>query len=363
MLLRQKSFDIINSLYDREYKFSFGKNLEMQMFSMRDMIQRRIMKRLLILFSTITLISCSYTTVKFTLDRPAPVDLRGHTKIAIINVEPFSDSTHFIINAKNIGDRIGAELIRTQHFEVLDRQYLETLLSEQELSLTGLVNENSTVRLGNITGATILLQLTIDENLYSENTTYERYDDKILPHPIRHGKYSLSITFKIIDIETTEVLSIFNLSDVSEATTKAKWFKAPAIIPEDLYEKTLDKIINKFITKVNPTSETLKLKFELDADLPEINQAVSYFRIGEITDGLTILENLRKKPNLKSKILAKIEYNIGVAQLMLMRYDIAIESYKRAIKLYPSNNRYHKAIKNAKYEFEMSKDMSTSEND
>lgn len=319
------------------------------------------MKRILIFFSIITLISCSYTTVKYTLDRPAAVDLGVHTKIAIINVEPFRDSTYYKINAKNISDRIEAELIQTQYFEVLDRQHMESLLSEQKLSLTGLMNESSTVKQGNFTGATILLQCSINKDSYDETYTKENFfiDSKLKLHQYhtRYGEYSLSLTFKIIDIETSEVLSLLTLSHVSDKTTKADRATAPAIIQEDMFDQSLKKIINKFISKVNPRKETLKLKFELDADLPEINQAVSYFRIGEITDGLTILENLRKKPNLKSKILAKIEYNIGVAQLLLMRYDLAIESYKRAIKLYPSNNRYHKAIKDAKYEAEMAKEI------
>lgn len=324
------------------------------------------MKRILILFSIITLISCSYTTVKYTLDRPAAVDLGVHTKIAIINVKPFRDSTYYIINAKNISDRIEVELIQTQHFEVLDRQHMESLLSEQKLSLTGLMNESSTVKQGNFTGATILLHCTINKDSYNETYTKEfQIDNNLLPHRYhtRYGEYSLSLSFKIIDIETSEVLSLLTLSHVSDFTTKADWATAPVIITEELFEQSLTIIINKFISKVNPRRETLKLKFELDSDLPEINQAVSYFHIGEITDGLTILENLRNKPNLKPKILAKIEYDIGMAQLILMKYDLAIESYKRAIKLYPSNNRYHKAIKNAKYEVEMSKDMSTSEND
>ena len=332
---------------------------------MRNMLQRDIMKRFLIFFSTITLISCSYTTVNFTLDRPAAVDLREHTKIAITNVESFCDSTLHIINAKNIGDRIEAELIQTQHFEVLDRQHLESLLSEQKLSLTGLMNENSTIKQGNFTSATILLQCSINKDSYNETYTKKFYiDNKLLPHRYhtRYGEYSLSLTFKIIDIETSEVLSLLTFSEVSDFTTRADWATAPAINPEDLFELSLEKIINKFISKLNPTSETLKLKFELDASLPEINQAISYFRIGEITDGLTILENLRKKPDLKSKILAKIEYNIGVAQLMLMRYDLAIESYKQAIKFYPSNNRYHRAVQDAKYEAEMAKEINTSGN-
>ena len=324
------------------------------------------MKRILIFFSIITLISCSYTTVKYTIDRPAAVDLGVHTKIAIINVEPFRDSTYYIINAKNISDRIEAELIQTQYFEVLDRQHMESLLSEQKLSLTGLMNESSTVKQGNFTGATILLQCTINKDSYNE--TYKKdftIDSNLIPHRYhtRYGEYSLSITFKIIDIETSEVLTLLPLSIVSNTTTKADWETAPEIVSENLFEQSLEKIMDQFISKINPTSETLKLKFELDSDLPKINQAVSYFHIGEITDGLTILENLRKKPNLKPKILAKIEYNIGMTQLMLMRYDLAIESDKRAIKLYPSNNRYHKAIKNAKYEVEMSKDISTSESD
>ena len=332
---------------------------------MRNMLQRNIMKRLFILFSAITLISCSYTTVRFTLDRPAEVNFEGHPKIAITNVEPFSNSTHHKMNAKKIGDRIRVELIQTQQFDILDRQHFESLLSEQKLSLSGLMNENSTVKQGNFTGATILLQCSINKDSYNETYTKEKfYIENFIPHKYqnRYGKYSLSITFKFIDIETSELLSIFTLSHVSDITTRADWTEAPAIVSEDLYERSFEKVINKFVSKVNPTSKTLKLKFETDDDLSEINQAITYLRIGEIEKGLRILENLRKRQNLKSKIRAIIEYDIGLTQLMLMRYDLAIESYKQAIKLNPSNNRYHKALQNAKYEAEMAKEINTSGN-
>ena len=72
------------------------------------------------------------------------------TKIAIIE---FSDIQGNITNlGRYLAEELTTRLYRTGKFEVVERQLLNTILQEHQLSISGIIDENSVVELGKILG-------------------------------------------------------------------------------------------------------------------------------------------------------------------------------------------------------------------
>lgn len=79
-------------------------------------------------------------------------------------------------------------LSRDKNFKLVERQYIETVLKEQDLQLSDLVDEKTCVQIGRLAGAKVLLM----GNLFHKSNHYE-------------------IFLKMIKVETAEVLSVTKL--------------------------------------------------------------------------------------------------------------------------------------------------------
>ncbi len=81
-----------------------------------------------------------------------------------------------------------------ENFKIVDRQLLDTIIDEQEFSLSNLVNNDTRIRIGNITGANYIFFITY--NRYMENVS----NTKVIKTD--------TIIHKFISIETGEVIAV-----------------------------------------------------------------------------------------------------------------------------------------------------------
>ena len=158
------------------------------------------------------------------------------------------------------------------------------------------------------------------------------------------------LSFKIIDVQTSKILAAKNYSSVKN-TSKSALDKNPDKIDRTvLYKKCINAIGKKFIKTIAPYHIRVKANFETDDALPEVDQAVAFFKIGEWPDGMDLLKSATQKRKLKKEIKAKTFYNLGLAQVYQGHYDKAIQNIKKAIKLNPDSSRYLQALKQARSE-------------
>ncbi len=303
---------------------------------------------------TLLLTFCSTKTVVMTVMRPAEVNLKNYPKIA------FGDFTNpagrVDRHARDVAEILTARLIATGRFDVVDREHLKTILKEQTLAASGLIDESSAPELGRLLGASALIFGRIQTDHYQEKVSKDKpYKDKKKRTHQRHhryGTYRFTVAVKIIDVQTGKILTVKEIDVEEKAHTSALDKPAPPIDRQALYKRCLDKVALRFEHLVAPYKQKVRAAFVMDDQLPGAKKAVGLFKAGEWDTGLELLKQEISKPGLKPEVQAKAFYNLGLAQMYLGQHDQAIVNLKKALSLQPDESRYQKALKQAKAEKE-----------
>jgi curli biogenesis system outer membrane secretion channel CsgG len=307
-----------------------------------------------VLLIAVILNSCGTTSMYIKVKRPAEINLKGYQKIAIgdmVNQQNRVDK-----HSRDLSDEFTSTLFKSGYFEVLDREHLAKILEEQGLAQTGLIDESSAVEIGNIIGAAAFVFGRTQNDKYKENTSKGKptkdKEGKIQQSFYRDGEFNLSVNVKIIDIQTAKILGVKTLTSRRTQRKTGKNSPAPRIDPNSLYRQCLNDISAQFMKLVAPHVVSVRANFETDDDLPEVKQAISFFKIGEWDDGLNLLQKATEKTKLKNEVKAKAFYNLGLAQTYSGEFDDALANLKKALKLNSKSSRYQRAIMNAKSERE-----------
>lgn len=158
-----------------------------------------------------------------TVKRPTEVNLKGYDKIAIGDI--VNASGRVDQHSRDIAYEITSALFSSGHFEVLDRQHLESIIKEHKLNLQGFVDENTASQLGEFVGAAVLSFGRVQTDKYDEETSKGDLwtDKKGNRHQsfYRDGTYNLSVSLKITDIQTAKILAVKTLPSVYKDSKRA----------------------------------------------------------------------------------------------------------------------------------------------
>ena len=314
----------------------------------------KLFLELLFFISLFLLIGCATTSLLITVERPAEVNLKKYKKIAIGDI--VNSNGKIDKNSIDIADQITTTLFSSGRFNVLDRQHLERIIKEHNLTVSGFINESTAAEIGKFTGTAALVFGRIQNDKYNEETWRDEAqtdsDGKRHRRHHRKGTYNLIVNLKIIDIKTSEILATKTIAS-SHTEKKSEDNKWPMDINKNvLYRKCIGDISGKFIKMIAPYKENVKATFQTDKMLPEINYAITQFKIGEWKEGLTVLEEATQKKDLEPSIRAKAYYDLGLAQMYYFNYEESIENLKKALKINPNSNTYESAVIKAKSEKE-----------
>jgi len=315
-------------------------------------IRKHTLLSLAVVLVTLLLFSCSTKTVMMTVMRPAEINLKNYSKIALGD---FTNARGVVDrHALDLSDVLTRQLLATNRFEVIDRQKLGVILKEQKLAASGLIDERSAPQLGHLLGASALIFGRITTDRYHQEvhhgTPYKDKKGKTHQRHTRKGRYDLAATIKIVDVQTGKILTAKELSASATNETSALDKTPPPIDSNRLYKKCLDKIALQFRHMIAPYKAKVRAQFVVDGDVPETKKAVALFKANEWDAGLALLKNAALKPYLKPEKKAKVYYDLGLAQMYLGQHDEAIANLRHALQLMPNESRYQKALRTAKEE-------------
>jgi len=158
---------------------------------------RWIMKRIMFFF--ITIVFCLILSVQaFAAEKPRIGVLRftNHT----------SASWWGYTSGTELQDMLIAELASTEAFNILERKELESVLSEQKLSESGLVDEKTRLKPGKIKIAKYLIAASVSS--FQENTTGSDAGISAFGFHVGGAKKTayMAVDLKVIDTETGEIV-------------------------------------------------------------------------------------------------------------------------------------------------------------
>lgn len=141
---------------------------------------------------------CMNTTQLATLGMPlnyarSPLlDTKAQWRTVILPPSAVSASSFTAVSG--LSDYAGMALLRTGLFTLVDRSVVDELLSEQEFSYSGVVDQATAVQLGKLVGAEAVMTINIGP------ITHDSFWDD------EPAQRDASLHVKIISVETSEVL-------------------------------------------------------------------------------------------------------------------------------------------------------------
>lgn len=175
--------------------------------------------------------SCSHYT-KYRVLKPAEISIGNSKKIGITNFsfsgikpgrtykvkETDSSNPYF---SQQLIDKVSTKILENGHFNLIEREKLSTIMSEQGLSSSGFVKAEDSIKLGQLSGIQIILTGSATYNIVDSRKEYPYFLE--LTKPIS-GFYfqrdiNLTVNYRVIDVTTGTVIGSKTISDNIELKT------------------------------------------------------------------------------------------------------------------------------------------------
>jgi len=303
-------------------------------------------------------------SVEIKVLRPAEIDI-GYVKT--IGISPFRGQ-----GGDAVTNRLTAKLFEGGLFTILERQRINALINEMGLAEIGIVDQSRAAQLGKALGAEAIVFGSVDGYVAEDFRGRERVTKRrktgrkvkdifgrmvdetesyevILPYTMRQAR--LAVTFKMVNVETTELLAIKSITKeyrqkVVHDPDRPGELRAKGIILDELVDQATDE----FVKLVSP-HYVIEKKIWENIDVEEGKAAFNYFKNGLYPETGEILDRLMRYPTLETYQLAAVYYDRGLIYEILGNLNKAEELYKEAAVL-ESSDLHLKALKNIREKIE-----------
>lgn len=325
--------------------------------------------------------------------RPAVVDLSNVKKVAVMGFDGQGGDA--------VANKVTARLVESGRFEVFERAQVVKILNEHEMWMTSLVDEKSAAKIGKMLGAEALIFGTVDtykvsderatvqlpkirEKGFHYETKEDRKGNKKTEKVIDYDWYkvnasvltrrgNVSITFKVVNAESGQIMAAKNLSKKWEGinivdsdpkhddvypTPKEKSIMLPD--SATILNQLLDQIAPELVNQIVPHSVAEKRPW-LTVD-EQTETARKFMSTGQYKDAIEILgphlTMLEAKLDKNRDKLHAAYYDIGLLYEVSGEFDKAEAFYKKAIAL-KGDEVYIQALASARGAKEDQKKLST----
>ncbi len=283
-------------------------------------------------------LSCGVVKVPVTVTHPPEIDVSKYQQVAIVDIKGNLGNTFY--------DELKYRLVEAGHLKVIDRDRLNAILREQNLSQSDLSDEKSRLKLGKMLSAAALIMGHYNGDYEEKITKDDPYQDKEgKTHQTfnREGKYTTQGFIDVIDVETGQIIKSKKLQS-SASDTETETDKMPkGIDREVLTGKCISQDLNIFFRAISPWRERIMVPFEKDGKVKELEKGINMAKMGEMEEAIKIFYNAAQaaenNPNIGAISIARSYWNLGLALEYTWEFDRAIECFITANRFNP-NDKY-----------------------
>jgi len=157
------------------------------------------MKRVFTFVLAAALVAIAFTPAAFGAD--------DKPRIAVLQFENKANNSWWYSNgAAAAQDVFVTELVKSGKFRVIDRERLDALMREKNLSLSGDVSAETMVRAGNLLGVEYFLTGALTEYGVTDTRGSAPRIGDMPSFSFKKRKFSAAMNARIIDVETGEIL-------------------------------------------------------------------------------------------------------------------------------------------------------------
>ena len=289
--------------------------------------QTRLLRALLGAPIFAALCACSTVTVRVPVMKPAEINMSPYSSVAVGGMTGTGGA---------IANGLEEALVQTQRFTVVDRQHLDRIMRELQLSSTDLADPHSASKLGKVVTAGALIFGDVNDG-YRETPSEERSKDKDGNAHIEfkiHGIYNVRATFKVVDVATGRLLIAKTYEERREDTNRATDKRPEAIDRNGLERAARHAVIERFMKAIVPHQEFANAAFQKDSDIPQLEGGIGWAERGEWKKAQDAFNgaatDAERNVKLKPPQIAKAYWNLGLSYEYAGDYQRAADMINKA---------------------------------
>jgi tetratricopeptide (TPR) repeat protein len=277
------------------------------------------------------LCACGTVAVRVPVMKPAEINMAPYQSVAIGAMNGSGE--------RPLTAAIEEALVNSQRFTVVDREHMDRVMRELQLSSTDLADPGSAAKLGKVVTAGALIFGDVQAN-YREVPSERHYqDDKKVNHTWRElrGEYYLRATFKVVDVSTGKLIVAKTYEEKRDDTNRGL----------DRYPEPIDRIaleraarmavVERFMKSIVPHQEFMYANFQKDSDIPQLEGGIGWAERGDWKKAQSTFNDAvqaaEKNVKLKAQQVAKAYWNLGLSYEYAGDYEKAEGMVNKAYTL------------------------------
>lgn len=286
------------------------------------------------------------------LEFECATNYRLNTKMTNLIVADLVDQYRGIVDGKSklLGLKPGKEGqtfvkgVKTDFYQVIERDQLQNVLKEQRLSLSGALDENSAAEVGKVLGLDVMIMGDFSYTSNDEKGTsllgLSSSGSNCLKRTV-----TMTGTMKIVSVETAQIVGT-KKAQAAIYENKCDDQRSAIKRPEEYAEILTENIARQFTDYFTPGYQLVEFEFEkikLKEFKDQSKEASDYIENGDLDHAFPIFYAMYQEDSYNPKTA----YNLGVLYEMVGAYEDAFEYYKIAYELDFTNEKFKSANERA----------------
>ena len=221
--------------------------------------------------------------------------------------------------------------------DVVERQALSQIMSENRFGQSGYENPNSVAQLGRILGPSALIIVSVNTCSSSQqplfNDQRNLINNTVVRTFISKTRYSLEGSVRVVDLTTGQILGSHGFQSHPEQQNQSQQGQPEFPPVDEVKDKAMLDVQNQIQAMFFPSGDRVELTFYDDKDC-SLNQAYAIEKNGDRNGAVHLMDtNLEqcKVGKHKDKTLARAYYDDGLLHCLQGDYDRANSLFTSAM--------------------------------
>jgi hypothetical protein len=275
--------------------------------------------------------ACGTVSVRVPVMKPAEINMAPYNSVAIGGMTGNGNGP--------ISDSLEEALVGSQRFTVVDRQHMDKVLRELQLSSTDLADPSAAARLGKVVTAGAMIFGDVQDTYREQPSEQHFKDDKNVQHTwhVLRGEANVRANFKIVDVSTGKLIIAKTYEEKRDDTNRGLDKRPDPIDRPALERAARQGVIDRFMKAIVPHQEFMYASFQKDGDIPQLEGGIGWAERGEWKKAQdtfnTAAQDAERNVKLKAPQIAKCYWNLGLSYEYAGDYDKANDMINKAYSM------------------------------
>jgi len=272
--------------------------------------------------------ACGTVAVRVPVMKPAEINMAPYNSVAVGG----------LTGAGNLqmSDALEEALVNSQRFTVVDRQHMDKVMRELQLSSTDLADPGSAARLGKVVTAGAMIFGDVQDTYHEQPAEQHYKDDKGVQHTwfTLHGEANVRANFKIVDVATGRLIIAKTYEEKREDTNRGLDKRPDPVDRASLERGARAAVVDRFMKAIVPHQEFMYANFQKDSDIPQLEGGIGWAERGDWKKAQdtfnSAAQDAEKNVKLKAGQISKCYWNLGLSYEYAGDYDKANDMINKA---------------------------------